>query len=413
MLQGPLSPLYAHIADKLEASGTEVIRVNLSAADSAAWGRRRAVAFRGRPAEWPGFLRRLVSARQPDAVLLHGDQRPLHKPAVSLARETAIDVLVTELGYLRPDWMTLERGGTSALSRFPTDPVQIRAIAQRAPAVDFAPLHATRLGPLIAGEAQFAIANTLLWPFWPHYRSHKQPPPHRLYPGWIAARLRGALRQQPDRVPPGQRFVFGLQLEGDFQLRQHAPFVDLAAAVDHVVSSFARHAPAQSTLIVKPHPHDFAWRRTRQIVDSARQRHALGQRLTLVEGHAITALCDGASGFVSINSSGGFEALQAGVPVHAVMPTIYDIEGLTHQGKLETFWTGATVPDAGLLADLRRALAATVQVRGTIYGESGLHAATNGMARRILDGTINGLGAHVDPPPRLAKAKAMGVRYDR
>jgi len=412
MLQGPLSPLYARIADILEKSGTEVIRIHLSGADAAAWGRRRAIAFRGRREAWPGFLHDVMTAQRPDALLLHGDRRPMHKTAVALAGAIGIDVLVTELGYLRPDWMTLERGGTSALSHFPTDPDRIRAIAQRSPAVDFAPLFETSLRPLIAGEAQFAIANTLLWPFWPHYRSHKQPPPHRLYPGWIAARLRAGLHRRPDPVPQGQRFVFGLQLEGDFQLRDHSPFADLDAAIDHVIASFSQHAPAQSTMMIKPHPHDFAWRRTQRIVAAARQRYALGNRLLLIEGHTIAALCNDASGFVSINSSGGFEALQSGIPVHSVMPTIYDIDGLTHQGGLDTFWTHASAPDAELLSNLRRALAATIQVRGTIYGQSGLGAAAEGMAQRMLDGSINQLDAYVDPPPRLRKARAMGVNYE-
>ncbi|MCB1772145.1 MAG: capsular biosynthesis protein [Gammaproteobacteria bacterium] len=413
MLQGPLSPLYARIADLLEPAGTEVIRVNLCGADAAAWSRRPAIAFRGHPDAWPGFLRDTIAPLKPDAMLLHGDRRPLHKAAVAWAGRNGVDVLVTELGYLRPDWMTLERGGTSALSHFPSDPAQITAIARRAPDVDFSPRYDTGLWPLIAGELQFAAANTLLWPFWPHYRSHKQPPLHRLYPGWVAARLRGALRRQPDPLPPGNPFVFGLQLEGDFQLREHSPFADLDAAVDHVVGSFARHAPRGSALIVKPHPHDFAWRKTRRIVESARRRHDLGKRLSLIEGHSIGALCQSASGFVSINSSGGFEALQAGVPVHAVMPTIYAVQGLTHQDTLDSFWTGASPPDTGLLADLCRAIAATIQVRGTIYGPRGLHAAADGMAQRILDGSINGLGAYVATPPRLAGARAMGVGYER
>lgn len=412
VLQGPLSPLYARIADLLGAAGTEVIRINLCGADTAAWGRRRSIAFRGQADEWPGFLSDAIAALKPDAMLLHGDRRPLHKAAVSWARASGIDVLVTELGYLRPDWMTLERGGTSALSHFPIDPDQIRAIARQAPDVDFTPQYETSLVPLITGELQFATANALLWPLWPHYRSHKQPPIHRLYPGWIAARLRGAARRQPNAVPPGQRFVFGLQLEGDFQLREHSPFSGLDAAVDYVVASFAQHAPGRSTLVVKPHPHDFAWRRTREVVDKARQRYDLGGRLSLIEGHSIGALCDAASGFVSINSSGGFEALLAGVPVHTVMPTIYDVRGLTHQGALDAFWTSVEVPDTGLLSDLRRAIAATIQVRGTIYGQHGLRAAAEGMAQRILGGGINGLGAYVETPPRLTRARAMGVDYE-
>ena len=93
------------------------------------------------------------------------------------------------------------------------------------------------------------------------------------------------------------------------------------------------------------------------------------------------------------------------------MPTVYDMAGLTHQGGLDGFWAEAAAPDRALFRNFRRALAGTVQVRGTLYDRAGCRAAAEGMAERILAGTVNGAGAYTDPPPRLVKAAAMGVRY--
>ena len=45
-----------------------------------------------------------------DLVLL-GEQRPYHRPAIALARARGIAVAVTDFGYLRPDWVVLERDG--------------------------------------------------------------------------------------------------------------------------------------------------------------------------------------------------------------------------------------------------------------------------------------------------------------
>jgi capsular polysaccharide export protein len=42
-------------------------------------------------------------------------------------------VICTELGYLRPDWLTVEYDGMSTYSRFPRDPSAIRELARQFP----------------------------------------------------------------------------------------------------------------------------------------------------------------------------------------------------------------------------------------------------------------------------------------
>ncbi|MDJ0932160.1 hypothetical protein [Breoghania sp.] len=41
-----------------------------------------------------------------------------------------INVSAVEFGYLRPDWITLERNGMSAYSHFPNDPDVIRDLGK-------------------------------------------------------------------------------------------------------------------------------------------------------------------------------------------------------------------------------------------------------------------------------------------
>ncbi len=415
ILQGPLGPFYSQIAGYLAASGADVIRVNFSGNDVADWPRTvpgAALDFAGTPVEWPEFLDQKIAVYCPDVVLMHGDRRPYHKAAVGWARARGMDVLVTELGYLRPDWMTLERGGTSALSWFPNDPDQICAIAAACPEVDLTPRWQGRTWPVILGEIRFTVFNALGRRRFASYQSHRSAPPSKVYSGWLSGRLRSSLRGAPDPLPSGRRFVFALQLEGDFQLRDHSPFADVAATVEHVAASFAAHAPGDSRLILKPHPHEFARARLMQAIDAARTHHGLRDRLAVVEDHPIRDLCRGADGFVTINSSAGIEALEAGCPVHCVMPTIYDVAGLTHQGGLDGFWDAPPPPDPALFADFIRAIAETVQVRGTIYDPEGCRAAARTAAERILTGTANQHGALASAPPRLAKAAAMGVTYD-
>jgi capsular polysaccharide export protein len=109
-----------------------------------------------------------------------------------------------------------------------------------------------------------------------------------------------------------------------------------------------------------------------------------------------------ASGCVLINSTVGLFALQLGCPVKPLGSAIYDIKGLCHRGPLHQFWTTPIVPDPSLSEALVRALAGTIQTKGNFFTAGGQAAAIPRMAQMLIEETVNGLGAHVDPPPRLA-----------
>lgn len=411
MLQGPLGPLYGQVAGHMMAAGARVHRVQFSGNDVADWPHPKALDFYGLLDEWPAFLEHEVSRLGIDRILLHGDRRPYHKAAIAWARTHGIDVHVSELGYTRPDWMVLEREGISALSRFPVEAEKIRSIAARSAPVDFTPRWRGRTWPLVLGEIRFTLFNALGRRRFPHYQSHRSVPASRVYPGWLAARLRSALRGQMKPLPNRPRFVFALQLDGDLQLRDHSPFSDVVESVDHIAASFAAHAPADAVLVLKPHPHDFGRRRLAIAVEMARSRLGLIDRMVVVDDRTIGELSEDAQGFVTVNSSAGIEALTSGCPVHCVLPTIYDVPGLTHQGALNAFWTSATKPDVPLLADFLKAIAATLQVRGTIYHPDGCRAAAKDIAERVLADRAEHTEFFEHAPPRLAKAASMGVFY--
>src|SRR5690606_1758530 len=67
-------------------------------------------------------------------------------------------------------------------------------------------------------------------------------------------------------------------------------------------------------------------------------------------------------------------------------------------------------PDPDLTRCLVRALAATIQVRGNFFTAAGRAAAVPAMAAMLVERRVNGAGAYVDPPPRLARLEAARSR---
>ena len=63
--------------------------------------------------------------------------------AIEAAKARGVAVIVTDYGYLRPDWITLERDGMGGNSLFPRDPAEIRRLAKGLSLPEFQQLFGT------------------------------------------------------------------------------------------------------------------------------------------------------------------------------------------------------------------------------------------------------------------------------
>src|SRR5438067_2355902 len=117
-LQGPISDFFDRLGRALMARGHQVHRINLHFGDQLFW-RLPATHFRGHFDDWRTFVGEMLETHQVSDLVLHGDHRPYHVVAAEEARARGIQVIANDLGYVRPDWITLERDGMSTCSRVP------------------------------------------------------------------------------------------------------------------------------------------------------------------------------------------------------------------------------------------------------------------------------------------------------
>ena len=117
-LQGPHGPFFFQLGRMLERAGAEVWRVGFNGGDRAFWfAHYNYIPFRDHPEAWPDTFRRLVADKAITDIVLYGDVRPVHAEAVAAARDLGLTVHVFEEGYMRPYWVTYERGGSNGHSR--------------------------------------------------------------------------------------------------------------------------------------------------------------------------------------------------------------------------------------------------------------------------------------------------------
>ncbi|MCA1297389.1 capsule biosynthesis protein [Stappia indica] len=411
-----MSPLFRRIGARLAEAGHEVRRINFCPGDWLHWHGRGTGSYRGTSAQWPTFIAGYLAEHRITDLVVHGDTRPYHRAAVRATEELGISVVCTELGYLRPGWMTIERGGLSTLSRFPDSADAIRAAARAVGTIDLAPRYPGSFVLEAWQDVSYHLPNVFLGFLYPGYRRHTPLHPVVDYSRWLL-RLAGARRRKARAVQRqkalaegnGPLFLLPLQVEGDYQILAHSPFATMAEALERIMISFAAHAPADARLVVKSHPLDNGHRDWQRCVTSLATRLGRPDAVTFLDGGTLPDLLRRAAGLVTVNSSAGLEALRAGVPVKTMTPALYDVAGLTHQGELDGFWSAPEPPDSALVADVVTAIAACLQVRGSIHNSAGLDAAVDGMAARILSHTLNAPADPVEPPPRLARARALGV----
>lgn len=377
MLQGPIGPFFSRLAGDLRAAGATVFKVNFNGGDRL-FGRsvafEQAIDYRGTMAAWPAAFEALIAAHRIDTVLLFGDCRPVHVPAIAIAKRLAVEIGVFEEGYLRPDFITIERDGVNNHSTLPKDPDFYRR-AEVTPAPPTAALGSTFGRAALWGALYYCAASARHWHFpWHQY--------HRAL-GWREARFwaRSTWRKLKYRIgerqveqrfigpTPTRFFLVALQTSGDAQVRVHSRFETVERFIEFVIRDFAAHAPADVELAIKHHPLDRGFSDHRALIDRLTAELGVADRCHYLHDQHLPTLLRRALGVVTINSTVGLSAVGEGVPVIVCGEAIYDIEGLVYKGPLARFWTEAPDhrPDFALWQAFRNVLVTTTQFNGSFY----------------------------------------------
>jgi capsular polysaccharide export protein len=388
-LQGHPSRLWRDQFDELSRRGARCLKVNLNLADSVFWRGGPSVAYRGGLGGWAVWLDALCRREGVTDILYFGDQHPYHRAARAVAAPLGIACWVVEFGYLRPDWITLERDGMGPLSHFRRDPAALIATAARRERPDLVPRYLHGFGQEATDEVIFNLLMVFGRPFFPCYVSDKAFWPVLEYLGWlpllaVAGRVRREAEAcQRDLTTTGVPFnLVAMQMRGDYQIRAASPFSDLEDFVDEVLRSFRHHAPPDRQIVFKIHPLESGWHAWTWRIRRLARRHGVSDRVRVIRGGDLHRLLKASRGTVLVNSTVGLHALRLGVPTCALGQAIYDMPGLSHRQGLDTFWTSPDPVDPALFGAFERALA-EIQVKGSFFNPEGRRRAVGEIADRL------------------------------
>ena len=400
LLQGPVGPFFRNLAKDLRSAGATVLKFNFNAGDWLFYP-RGAHAFRGHLSQWPAVLEAFIIKHRVDAVLLFGDCRPVHACVSELTERLGCALGVFEEGYLRPDHVTFEPMGVNGHSNFKEQLAawlkqrsrveQVLPPQARIPAVEPWRRVGNSFGhAALWGFLYFFVAWLGQWS-WNNALHHRRMTA-RDAPWWCLSYLR-KLWYRCSEKGLGSSLLYGklykkfflvpLQVYNDTQILVHSDFEFVTDFIDHVMRSFSRslareqagnlpeggRSIAADMLVFKHHPMDRGHRNYARIIRCLAQRYGLQDRVLYIHDQHLPSLLKSAKGVVLVNSTTGLSALGHGAPVKVCGRALYDLPGLTYQGRLQDFWfmSHQAVPDRAALSRFRKALIECTQLNGSFY----------------------------------------------
>lgn len=116
LLQGPVGPFFDELQTALENDGYDAWRICFTAGDRFFSKRNKRITFSQGLDQWPGWFDQFLAYSDVDCIVLFGCERPIHSVARDLAKKRNIPVVSLEEGYIRPGYVTIERGGNNRFS---------------------------------------------------------------------------------------------------------------------------------------------------------------------------------------------------------------------------------------------------------------------------------------------------------
>lgn len=377
LLQGPHGPFFDRLGAMLRAAGAQVWRAGFNAGDAFFWSDKASfIAHETCPDDWPAHLDRIIAEKGVTDIVLYGDVRPVHDAARHAAARQGIVLHVFEEGYLRPFWITYERGGSNGHSRLMgLDLDEMRSAMQfsrteiRRPPATWGDMRQHKFyGALY--HFLILIANRRFR----GYRSHRDITVWQefrlnlrrfiLSPWHALARIIEARNVRRGGFP---YTLVLLQLEHDASFRAHSGFARMRDFTDLVLNEFAASAPRHHRLVFKAHPLEDGRGGIRPaIMDRARELGVAG-RVHYVRGGKLARLLAEARATVTVNSTSAQQALWRGLPVRALGRSVYDKPGLVSRQDLGDYFRAPERPDQTAYKIYRDFLLESSQVPGGFY----------------------------------------------
>ena len=372
LLMGPIGLFFSRFSRYLQGCGIPVTKVSFPLREFG-FASEICVPFQRSMQDWRPFLRQLLQERGIRHIFMYGDFIIPHRIAIEEAQALGIEAWVFELGYLRPNYVTLERDRVNARSNL-NQPAEfyraLPAIDQLPPSIVHDPgwrwrkawkaptfiQHAFTTYTIIEGEHKLQPTPRFLW--------------CQLRGSWRYWLYRWQERALKRRLLEHLSFFLAvLQVSSDSQIQLGSPYRGMHDFIEDVIRSFAAHAHGSDHLAFKHHPRDRGYNNYGRLISLLADRYGVDGRVHYIHDGPLSRFLRTCRGVITVNSTVGLQALFHAVPTKTMGNTFYNLEGLTDQKPLDAFWRNPQPSERPLFWRFYHHLVMTTQVNGNFDGD--------------------------------------------
>ena len=164
-------------------------------------------------------------------------------------------------------------------------------------------------------------------------------------------------------------YLVPLQVHNDAQIVNYSDYKCVEDFIEEVIYSFAQNAATDMSLVIKHHPQDRAYKDYTKQIACLVDQLKLNGRVYYIHDQHLPSLLSSALGVIVINSTVGLSSLFHNTLVKTMGMAVYNIDGLTYQGCLDTFFSACKQDtiDRVLYQKFIHYLISNTQINGSFY----------------------------------------------
>ena len=375
-LVGPIGTFFARLSGYLEENNVRTYKI-LFPLHEYGFRKSRIIRYDQDINVFKKFLRKTLIKYEIKHIFMYGNVLIPHKQALDLVRELNregkyIKTHIFELGYLRPNFVTLENEGINYNSSL----IKSKEFyLKQDPYSDL---------PMPKKHARFRIRK--IWKtisFIHHsFKNYKiVEKEHKLQPKpiYIWFQIKGFFLKYffffteyklKNYFLRKKYFLVILQVSTDSQLTEGSDFKDNKKFIYKVIEDFAEANRNDINLIFKHHPRDRGYTNYYDQIEKISKQFGVYKNVFYIHDYYLSKLFKNSNckGTVLINSTVGYQSLYHSVPVKSLGITPYNIKGLADQEDLVSFFKTPSSVDKLLFSKFYKYILENSQINGNFDG---------------------------------------------
>lgn len=374
-LQGPMGNFFQKIDKLFRENGSITYKIGFNAGDRFFSYKDNYIAYKNTRENYKEFIAEFLKKQSIDKMFLFGDCRFYQNISIKVAEKLNIEVFVFEEGYIRPNYITMEKYGVNDFSHISRKAsFYHKIILQKEALAEDTNLSQFKM--IMSACIYYSLSNIFSFQY-PNYMHHRDfSAIKELFYGsrslirkfifpFYEKKYLFMLQNELSK----NYFFVPLQTHNDFQILEHSGYRSIEKFIIEVLESFAK-SKSQSWLVFKHHPIDRGRKTYKEFIVNQAEILKIEKKVLILFDTYLPICLKNAMGTVTINSTVGLSSLYHGTPTITLGNAIYDIDGLTCKGMtLEKFWQTRNKPDMNLLKKYRQFIIDNTQLNASYYGK--------------------------------------------